>query len=267
MAALYRMGSAIELVTIPAGTLSMGSTLEEVERCVSEWAGRLIDPSYAPLFRSWIMKEYPRHPVDIDAFTARKYPVTNREFRPWTRETGHEAPESVEQGLPDDHPVWGVRLDEARGFAEWRSALDGRAWRLPTEAEWEWMAAGPEGRRYPFGDEFVATSCNSVERGIGTTTPVDAHPDGASWCGVMDLAGNVEEWTSSRYAPYPGGRFIEDDLTRLVGSEYPILRGGSFALGGDLTRSARRHGPYRGPRFRFVGFRLVSDVPATRISR
>ena len=74
----------------------------------------------------------------------------------------------------------------------------------------------------------------------GTTTPVGAYPEGASWCGLMDLAGNVEEWTASRYAPYPGGHYIEDDLTDLVGRAYPILRGGSFRLGGDLARCARR---------------------------
>jgi formylglycine-generating enzyme required for sulfatase activity len=250
--------STIALVTVPGGTLAMGSTLDEVERCIGEWAGRLIDPSYEPVFRSWIMKEHPRHSVDVGAVTAWKHPVTNLEFREWIEHTGRKAPESLAAYLPDDHPVWGVTLDDARDFAAWRSARDGRAWRLPTEAEWEWMAAGPSGRRYPFGDDFVSALCNTVERGLGTTTPVDAHPGGASWCGVLDLGGNVEEWTSSRYAPYPGGALVEDDLSRRLGSDYPIVRGGSFALGGDLARSARRHGPLPGHRFRVIGFRLVS---------
>jgi formylglycine-generating enzyme required for sulfatase activity len=252
----------IELVAVPGGTLAMGSTLGEVERCVDEWAGRLIDPSYVPVFRSWIMKEFPQHPVDVPAFTARKYPVTNDEFREWLEHTGGPAPESIVERRPDDHPVWGVTLDEARAFAAWRAARDGRAWRLPTEAEWEWMAAGPEARRYPFGDLFDPARCNTTERGLGTTTAVDAHPGGVSWCGVMDLGGNVEEWTSSRYAPYPGGAFVDDELARQLGRDYPIVRGGSFALGGDLTRSARRHGPLPGPRFRVLGFRLVSDAAA-----
>ncbi len=232
----------------------MGSDLDEVDRCVAEWTPRLVDPAYAPRFRSWILKEHPPHAVPVAAFTARKYPITNAEFRAW----GGAAPESLRAGLPDDHPVWGVTLDEAQAFARWAATRDGRPWRLPTEAEWEWMAAGPEHRRYPWGDTFDARCCNTIEAGRGATSPVDAHPGGDSWCGVSDLGGNVEEWTSSRYAPYPGGRFVEDDLTALVGRDHPILRGGSFALGGDLARSARRHGPHPGPRFRYVGFRLVA---------
>ena len=121
------------------------------------------------------------------------------------------------------------------------------------------MAAGPEARRYPFGDDFDPSLCNTVESGFGETTPIDAYPRGASWCGVRELAGNVEEWTSSQYEPYPGGICVDDDLREAVGSRYPILRGGSFALGGDLARSARRHGPHPVERFRVCGFRLVGD--------
>lgn len=64
---------------------------------------------------------------------------------------------------------------------------------------------------------------------------------------------------SGNYEPYTGGEFIADDLTEKCGSAYPILRGGSFARGGDLSRCARRHGPYPSPEFRFTGFRLVLD--------
>lgn len=251
-----------ETVCVPAGTLSMGSGLDEVDACVRAWEDRLVDPAYAPLFRDWIMKEYPRHEVAVPAFAASRFPVTNGEYREFVGETGRDRPESLEAGLPDEHPVWGVSLAEAGTYAQWRSARDGRAWRLPTEAEWEWMAAGPSHRPFPWGDAFEPGRCNTVERGLGTTTPVDAHPAGASWCGAMDLAGNVEEWTGSRYAPYPGGRFVEDELTRLVGPDYPIVRGGCFALGGDLARTTRRHGPHPGPRFRFIGFRVVESLPA-----
>lgn len=256
------MGGETRWIDIPGGTLWMGSDQEAVERCVAAWTDRLLDPAYVPCFRAWIMKEYPRHPVPVAPFTAWVYPVTNGEFIHFVRESGCSMPESVRTGRPADHPVWGVSLADAEAFAAWRGALDGRRWRLPTEAEWEWLAAGPDHREHPFGDVFDATRCNTVEDGPGTTTAVDAYPQGASWCGAMDLAGNVEEWTSSRYAPYPGGQLIEDDLTRLVGLDYPILRGGSFALGGDLTRSSRRHGPHPGPRFRYIGFRLVADAVA-----
>jgi len=88
---------------------------------------------------------------------------------------------------------------------------------------------------------------------------VGAHPRGASCWGVEDLAGNVEEWTASAYAPYPGGTAVDDDLQQLLGPRYTVLRGGSFALGGDLARSRRRHGPHPGAPFRITGFRLAID--------
>jgi formylglycine-generating enzyme required for sulfatase activity len=86
---------------------------------------------------------------------------------------------------------------------------------------------------------------------------VDRYPQGASAYGVFDLAGNVEEWTTSFYTPYPGGEFVADDISAQVGRQYRVLRGGSFALGGDLARCARRHGPHPQPAFRFRGFRVV----------
>ncbi|MEQ8603498.1 MAG: SUMF1/EgtB/PvdO family nonheme iron enzyme [Marivibrio sp.] len=246
---------------VPGGRLQRGSTAEEVEACVADWTGRLVDPSYAENFRDWIMKEHPRHPVLVAGFEAMVYPVDNALFADFCAETATPLPESLQVNAPADHPVWGVTLDQAEAFARWLEGRDGRPWRLPREAEWEWMARGPDGRAYPFGERFDPACCNTVESGRGETTPVDAFARNPSWCGVVDLAGNVEEWTASRYAPYPGGRFIADDLIKLVGPRYPILRGGSFLLGGDLCRGARRHGPHPGPQFRITGFRLVHDAP------
>jgi hypothetical protein len=64
------------------------------------------------------------------------------------------------------------------------------------------------------------------------------------------------------YAPYPGGMFIRDDLSEVWGGRYRILRGGSFARGGDLARCARRHGPFPSPVFRYTGFRIAA-APAS----
>jgi formylglycine-generating enzyme required for sulfatase activity len=235
----------------------MGSSAKEVEYCVAEWQDHLLEVRYADVFRDWISKEMPEHVVHLDAFCAMRYLVTNGDYRTFLQATQLPPPESIAASLPDDHPVWGVSLHQAHAFAKWRHQLDGNPWRLPTEAEWEWMASGPDKLRYPYGNQFDPKCANSIESGYHQTTPVNAHPEGPSWCGAFDLAGNVEEWTASLYSPYPGGTFIQDDLTNALGSEYPILRGGSFALGGDLTRCARRHGPYPGKPFRVTGFRLV----------
>jgi formylglycine-generating enzyme required for sulfatase activity len=249
----------MDVVRIPGGEIVMGSPMEEVERCVREWIDRLIDPAYAPAFRRWILKEYPAHRVCLRPFLMARFPVCNGEYRAYLADRGGRSPESLTRALPDDHPVWGVRFEEALAYIDWLRERDGRAFRLPTEAEWECAAAGPDRRRYPYGDTFDPSRCNTVHSGRGTTSAVDDYPEGASGHGVWDMAGNVEEWTSSRYSPYPGGVFIEDDLTRLVAPGYPILRGGSFALGGDLTRCARRHGPHPAPLFRVIGFRLACD--------
>lgn len=254
----------MELIDVPEGVFQMGSMLDEVDRTEREWGGRLLDPAYRPVFRSWIMKEYPAHPVRVDGFRMMRFPVSNDDYRAFL-DAGmpRPVPESLAAGLPGDHPVWGVRLDDVHAFIDWRSRRDGWRWRLPTEAEWEWAAAGPEGRRYPYGDEFDPALCNTVESGIGSSSPVGAHPGGASHWGIEDLAGNVEEWTAGVFRPYPGGAPVDDDLMRILGPGYAVLRGGSFALGGDLARTRRRHGPHPGAPFRVTGFRMVLDKEQT----
>ena len=90
-----------------------------------------------------------------------------------------------------------------------------------------------------------------------------AHPAGASYWGVEDLGGNVEEWTAGAYRPYPGGVPVNDELMQILGPAYAVLRGGSFALGGDLARTRRRHGPHPGRPFRVTGFRMVINEEQT----
>ena len=160
---------------------------------------------------------------------------------------------------PDDHPVWGVSPRLASLFCAWLSSTGTTRFRLPTEAEWEYAARGPSGLAYPFGNRFDPTRCNTAESGIGRTTPVDRYADRASEWGIVDMAGNVEEWTSDVYRPYPGGTFVPDHLSAANRGPYPVLRGGSFARGGDLARCARRHGPHPGPEYRYRGFRVAAN--------
>jgi toxoflavin biosynthesis protein ToxD len=247
----------LELVSIPTAEFGMGSTIDEVEACARYWNSRLIDPAYKAAFREWILKEYPKHRVRVSPFLIGRFPVTNGEYEIFLRAEGKAEPESLVLGEPARNPVWGVTYEDATTYAEWLGARVGRACRLPTEAEWECAARGPSGNEYPYGQEFDANKCNTVEAGIGATTPVDFYVSGASEYGVFDMAGNVEEWTASFYAPYPGGRFIADDISNCEGRKYRVLRGGSFALGGDLARCARRHGPHPNPLFRYRGFRLL----------
>jgi len=252
-----------EMVTLPAGTARVGSTDDEVERCVRDWAHRLVSAAYTvEKFRTWIRKESPRWEAPVARFALSRYPVTNARYAEFLAARGGRASESIARGEGAAHPVWGVRVEEAEGFVAWAREVSGAALRLPTEVEWEYAARGPDGWEYPFGEDFDARCCNTREAGRDGTCPVDAHDHAPSAWGVRDLAGNVEEWTASDYAPYGAGAFVADDLVDALGERYRVLRGGSFALGGDLARSARRHGPHPGAQFRFTGFRLALTLPS-----
>lgn len=235
----------------------MGSTSEEVEACVKYWGVKLVESSYnIPNFHQWILKEFPKHPVRLPAFRINRFPVVNQNYFEFAKATDAQLSKSILLEEPGDHPVWGVSFDEAKNYADWLSIKLGCQCRLPTEAEWEYSARGYSGREYPFGQKFDRTKCNTIEAGIGHTTPVDFYPHGASEFGVCDLGGNVEEWTMDFYQPYKGGTYIHDDLSMVLG-EYRILRGGSFIRGGDLARCARRHGPFPSEVFQYTGFRIV----------
>lgn len=248
----------MEFVHVPEGRCFIGSTLTEVEECVGIWGDKLVDPAYSrEEFYEWILKEYPRHEVTVKEFQIGRFPVKNAEYWPFVRTGRAKPPESILRGEPEEYPVWGVAFEDCCAFAEWFGEKLGCVCRLPMEAEWEYSARGPMGYEYPFGNEFDSSKCNTIEAGIGHTTPVDKYAKWASAFGVCDLAGNVEEWTLSPYEAYEGGEQIADDLVRECGASYRVLRGGSFALGGDLARCARRHGPHPAPRFRYRGFRLV----------
>ena len=101
-------------------------------------------------------------------------------------------------------PVVGICWYEAIAYANWLAAVTGQPYRLPTEPEWEW-AARRGGRQFPWGSGWDTTRLNSLEGDdrVMRTTPVGAYPQGATPDGIYDLAGNVWEWTATRYANYP----------------------------------------------------------------
>ena len=122
-----------------------------------------------------------------------------------------------------DHPVVQVNPGDAAAYAEWAGG------RLPAEEEWEKAARGIDGRVFPWGDEFDPARCNSEEIGIGTTTPVGRYsPAGDSPCGCADAAGNVWEWTVSKWES---------------GSVRWVRRGGAFGSSERFVRCAFRGNP------------------------
>jgi len=150
-----------------------------------------------------------------------------------------------------------VRWHEAIVFCRWLSGKLGQMVTLPTEMQWQRAAQGDDGRKYPWGNEFDKTRCNTYESGIGRTTAVDHYPKGKSPFGVFDMAGNVWEWCLNEH---PNPHRVD-----LGGWAQRVLRGGSWFLNSYYARATYRD--YYDPIFRpNFGFRVVSEcaLPSNR---
>ncbi|MEZ5102690.1 MAG: ergothioneine biosynthesis protein EgtB [Thermoleophilia bacterium] len=161
--------------------------------------------------------------------------------------------------VPADEPVQHVSWYEADAFARWAGK------RLPTEPEWEkaatWDAATGRKRRFPWGDDAGAGVAN-LGRRQWQPAPAGAFPDGASACGVHQLVGDVWEWTSSDFGPYPGfAAFPYREYSEaFFGDGYKVLRGGSWATHPAVARATFRNWDHPIRRQLFAGFRCARDA-------
>jgi toxoflavin biosynthesis protein ToxD len=244
-----RVRDGIELIvppvrSVPAGVFLMGSdpTKDHVARKYAKYP--------------WAKAERPQHTMTLPNYDIARFPVTVAEYACFVR-AGHQVRMSnwATQLGQLDHPVVQVSWRDAVAYAVWLTKRTGEQWQLASEAEWEKAARGIEGRIYPWGDTFDQARCNTRESGLNTTTPVGSFPSAVSPCGAQDLAGNVWEWTSSRFLPYPytlaDGR--EDKTTR----DSRVLRGGSWGNDFRSARAACRTRNRPGVLGDLIGFRLV----------
>ena len=245
------------MIAIPGGLVSIGLDTDGVDTVLARYPGLGLD-------RKWLEKEIPTHTVELHPYAIAKFPVTNKEYTDFLADTNYpELPSSwAFRRYPvefSNHPVYTVSSSAADSYASWLSARTRRRFRLPSEAEWEYAAAGPDGLEFPWGSQFDANRTNTAETGLFHTSPVGVFVGGNSPFGVADMAGNVEEYVSDLYQPYPGGPFVTDHLVDIHGT-YRVARGGCFARFRDLARTRRRHGQNpRSPTYA-MGFRLAEDI-------
>jgi iron(II)-dependent oxidoreductase len=259
-----------DAVLVPAGDFVLG-----------------VDGDYEP----WSLdNERPAHVVDLPAFRIARFPVTSAEWqafiadggyaeRRWWSERGwkHRVQAGLERPLfwsadgsrrrfghvediPADEPVQHVCYFEAEAYAAWAGA------RLPTEQEWEkacaWDPVAGRRRRWPWG----ASEATAPVANLGGTAlrpaPVGAYPAGASAYGVEQMIGDVWEWTSSEFQPWPGftPMLYATYSAPFFGGDYRVLRGGSWAVAASTVRPSFRNWDLPIRRQIFSGVRLAWDA-------
>ena len=219
-----------EMVLIPAGEFTMGS-----------------DPR---LDQDAVDDEQPRSTLYLPDYYLAKTPVTNAQYAAFVQATGHRLPERWIGGQPptgkEHHPVVYVSWHDAMAYCHWLAEETGQPYRLPNEAEWEKGARGSDGRIYPWGRPGDEKRCNTTSGKRGVI------PDG-----LLDMAGNVWEWTQSICQVYPydpeNGR---EDIRSGVGR---VLRGGSWYRNQWYARCTLRYAVYPDARYHYLGFRVAAS--------
>ncbi|MEC3976904.1 formylglycine-generating enzyme family protein [Amycolatopsis sp. H20-H5] len=285
------------MLRIPGSTFLQGSP---------PWLLDWLEEQDQPLPRRWFADETPQLPRTLPEFRLDRYPVTVAEFTEFAQATGYRSDaEEIGFGMVyaeasweeragacwhspggpgtttagyDDHPVVHMSWNDATAYAQWAGK------RLPTEAEWEFAAHGPDFRIWPWGDtwksdcaataEFYAGALNSLGAwrewwrtmharygAMPRTTPVGSFSDlGDSVFGCGDMAGNVYEWTSTLTRLYDEATECDPSVKMAVG-RYRVMRGGSWMNFRYQVRCTERiHGDPTGWSSFAVGFRCAKDA-------
>jgi len=238
--------------------------------------------------------ERPAHVVDLPSFRIGRVPVTNAEWQQFIADGGYDEPRwwsscgwqhRIEAGLERpafwsadgtrrrfgiieeitaDEPVQHVCFFEAEAYANWAGA------RLPTEQEWEKAAAWDptlgRRRRWPWGDSEVTPALANLNGRALRPAEVGAYPAGASGYGVEQMIGDVWEWTSSHFQPWPGFRpmLYAQYSAPFFGGEFRVLRGGAWSVAPSAVRPSFRNWDLPIRRQIFCGLRLAWDVEEAR---
>jgi formylglycine-generating enzyme required for sulfatase activity len=219
--AWVRSADGMAMVYVPAGAFGMGASADD------------------PLAQE---DEIPQHTVTLDGFWIDRTEVTNAQFArcvaagvcpPPFEPIFERHRDYYENPAYGDYPVIYVSWKHAHDYCLWAGGA------LPTEAQWEYAARGPQSLTYPWGNEPPSSDLLNFHQNTNDTTPVGTYPDGASWCGALDMAGNVYEWVADWY-----GRYSSEPQTDPTGPAKGIghvLRGGSWHDEEEFVRAANRY--------------------------
>ncbi|MBI5944127.1 MAG: SUMF1/EgtB/PvdO family nonheme iron enzyme [Chloroflexi bacterium] len=202
----------------------------------------------------------PIHKVTLSEFWIYSTKITNQQYALCVQAGKCTSPDP--QNAPHfgdarfiNFPVTGVNYDQAAAYC---SFVNGR---LPTEAEWEKTARGPDGNLFPWGNEGPVCDLLNFKFCEGTTTEVIDYPQGVSYFGALDMAGNAREWVADWYSPtYYSEAPVEDPLGPLIGEKRSV-RGSSYRDGADPSLSAHRFSLLPTENLPDLGFRCIVDNP------
>ena len=251
-----------EMVWVPGGTFTMGS---------ADGVGET--------------NEHPAHRVTLSGYWIYKYDITVAQYLAFCAATKHKLPH-FPQPMVDypnvfqsnyswagmtgwdnpalqQHPIVNVSWNDAKAYTDWAGVT------LPTEAQWEYAAYGPQGKYYPWGgipgdinNGTDNTKCANWynSRDVGKSTwPVGSFPAGSSWCGALDMAGNVWQWCNDWHGAYTADA-VTDPSGPTTG-DARVLRGGSWDYGSPRSYSSYRYRCYPDVSGNVGGFRCASLAP------
>ena len=238
------------MVEFPSISFSVGHPLEEI----------------GPYGDGWFIDQVPDHPVSIDSFWLDKKEVNVQSYAQFLTYAGGEPHFHVHMPIvrtPSGYLPISGHEEQAIHQVSWRDANAYCAWagqRLPSEAEWEYAAAGEEKRRFPWLEGGVncrravaftnGAFCADQPQRSGTSS------EGLSPEGLSDLAGNVAEWVADRYAPYPNA---PQEALWTPAEGYRVVRGGSFLQSGPWLKTHARWFAPEEVRGDSIGFRCAWD--------
>ena len=247
------------MVLIPAGEFIRGSDDVDEEKLAEQFGSPKGE---------FFLDERPMKKIHLEAFYIDKYEVTNEDYRKFISEIGAQPPPMWNHAegkyeFPSDiakKPITEVTWMHADGYCKWAEK------RLPTESEWEKASRGPDGNKYPWGDDYNKDYGNLTP---GKNYDVGSFEKDKSVYGVYDLAGNVMEWVQDTYDPYEGNDIRNKNY--FMGNH--VMRGGYAGTHGHYTmnaiyaRGAYRH--FTEPR-KFgldLGFRCAKDVETQALEK